>query len=76
MTSKSLASLPDVAASAVISAIPPTDVLRRLAALRTALTADLKQQWRELYGKEPPPFSRPYLQGSWPIVSRSSRMAD
>ena len=23
---------------------------------------DLKQQWRELFGKEPPPFNRPYLQ--------------
>jgi hypothetical protein len=45
-----------------IPAIPPTDVLRRLAALQTAATADLKQQWRELFGKEPPPFNRPYLQ--------------
>ncbi len=25
-------------------------------------TADLKQQWRELFGKEPPPFNRAYLQ--------------
>jgi hypothetical protein len=45
-----------------VPALPPTDVLRRLAALRTAPTADLKQQWRELFGKEPPPFNRPYLQ--------------
>jgi hypothetical protein len=42
--------------------IPPTDVLSRLAALQTLPTADLKQQWRELFGKEPPPFNRPYLQ--------------
>ena len=62
MSTKPLASMPDVAASAVISAIPPTDVLRRLASLRAAPTADLKQQWRELFGKEPPAFSRAYLQ--------------
>ena len=45
-----------------IAAIPPADVLGRLAALQTAPTADLKQQWRELYGKEPPPFNRAYIQ--------------
>jgi Protein of unknown function (DUF2924) len=45
-----------------IPAIPPTDVLHRLAALHAAPTTDLKQQWRELFGKEPPPFNRPYLQ--------------
>ena len=44
-----------------IPAIPPTQVLARLAALQTAPTADLKKQWRELFGKEPPPFNRPYL---------------
>src|SRR5829696_5543027 len=43
-------------------AIPPADVLGRLAALQTLPTADLKQQWRELFGTEPPPFNRPYLQ--------------
>jgi hypothetical protein len=43
-------------------AIPPTDVLGRLAALQTAATPDLKQQWRELFGKEPPPHNRAYLQ--------------
>lgn len=41
--------------------IPSTDVLGRLAALKTAPIAQLKQQWRELYGKEPPPFSRSYI---------------
>jgi len=46
----------------IIPAIPPTDVLRRVATLQTAPTTDLKQQWRELFGKEPPPFNRPYLQ--------------
>ena len=33
----------------------------RLAALKTTPTPDLKQQWRELFGKEPPPFSRSYI---------------
>ena len=45
-----------------IPAIPPADVLGRLAALRTVPTAELKRQWRELFGTEPPPFNRPYLQ--------------
>jgi hypothetical protein len=46
----------------VVPAIPPDQVLRRLAALQTAPTTDLKAQWRALFGKEPPPFNRPYLQ--------------
>ena len=45
-----------------IQAIPPADVLGRLAVLQSAPTAQLKQQWRELFGKEPPPFNRAYLQ--------------
>ena len=46
----------------VISAIPSTQVLPRLAALQTTPIADLKQQWRELFGKEPPPFNKAYIQ--------------
>ena len=45
----------------VFPAIPPADVLGRLAALKVAPTAGLKQQWRTLFGTEPPPFNRPYL---------------
>ena len=45
-----------------VAAIPPTDVLRQVALLREASTADLKQRWRGLFGQEPPPFSRSYLQ--------------
>ena len=45
-----------------VAAIPPADVLRQLALLGEATTADLKQRWQELFGKEPPPFSRSYLQ--------------
>ncbi len=37
-------------------------VLGRLAALKTTPTPELKQQWRELFGKEPPPFNRKYIE--------------
>ncbi len=37
-------------------------VLARLAALKTTPTADLKTQWRELFGKEPPPYNRRFLE--------------
>ncbi len=46
----------------IFPAIPPADVLGRLAALKTTPTPMLKQQWRELFGREPPPGNRPYLQ--------------
>ena len=42
--------------------LPPSDVLRRLAALKTAATPDLKQQWRALFGTEAPPYNRAFLQ--------------
>jgi hypothetical protein len=45
-----------------IPAIPPADVLGRLAALKTAATPDLKQQWRELFAAEPPPYNRRFLE--------------
>ncbi len=44
-----------------ITKIPPTQVLPRLASLQTATAAELKEQWRTLFGKEPPPFNRAYL---------------
>ena len=34
----------------------------RLAALKTTPTPELKQQWRELFSTEPPPFNRRYLE--------------
>ena len=34
----------------------------RLAALKTTSTPDLKQQWRDLFATEPPPFNRRYLE--------------
>jgi hypothetical protein len=42
--------------------IPPADVLGRLVALRFANTAELKQQWRALFGADPPPFNRAYME--------------
>ena len=35
--------------------ISPDPILARLAALKTTPTYDLKTQWRELFGSEPPP---------------------
>ena len=40
----------------------PDPIPARLAALRTTSTPDLKQQWRELFDSEPPPFNRRYLE--------------
>jgi hypothetical protein len=37
-------------------------VLARLAALKTTPTPELKSQWRELMGKEPPPYNRRFLE--------------
>jgi DUF2924 family protein len=36
-------------------------VLAQLAALPGKSTAELKQLWRELYDREPPPYNRPFL---------------
>jgi hypothetical protein len=43
-------------------AIPPADVLGRLAALKIAATPALREQWRELFGTEPPPYNRRFLE--------------
>src|SRR5690242_19126879 len=37
-------------------------VLPRLCALRLASTADLKAQWRQLFGTAPPPYNRRFLE--------------
>ncbi len=34
----------------------------RVAALKTKSTPELKQQWRDLFDSEPPPFNRRYLE--------------
>jgi len=37
-------------------------VLARLAALKTMPTPELKQQWRDLFDSEPPPYNRRFLE--------------
>ena len=37
-------------------------VLARLAALKTTPMPALKQQWRDLFDKEPPPYNRAFLE--------------
>src|SRR5436305_4196893 len=37
-------------------------VLAQLAALKTAATPDLRQRWRDLFGTEPPPYNRRFLE--------------
>jgi hypothetical protein len=61
MTRRSKTPAPETPAP-VLPTIPPAQVLSRLAALQTAPIDALKQQWRELFGKEPPSFNRAYLQ--------------
>jgi len=38
------------------------NVLARLAALKTPPTPALKEQWREIFGREPPPYNRRFLE--------------
>jgi hypothetical protein len=37
-------------------------VLAQLAALKTAPIGDLKQKWRDLFDREPPPYNRRFLE--------------
>ena len=37
-------------------------VLARVSALKTTPIPELKQLWRDLFGKEPPPFNRRFLE--------------
>lgn len=63
MTKRSIRNVqPAAAPAAVVTGIPPASVLPRLAALKTADIADLKRQWRELCGTEPPPYNRKFLE--------------
>src|ERR1700712_849213 len=50
------------APNSAVPSIPQTNVLRQISLLQEAPTADLKVRWRELFGNEPPPFNRAYLQ--------------
>ncbi|MCA3425012.1 MAG: DUF2924 domain-containing protein [Roseomonas sp.] len=46
----------------IVSAIPKQDAPARLAALPNADIRDLKEQWRSLFGTEPPPYNRRFLE--------------
>ena len=46
----------------VAPAIPKADVLGRLEALKIADITALKAQWRALFGTEPPPYNRRFLE--------------
>ena len=48
--------------AATIKSIPTQDVPARLAALAGSDIHDLKDQWRSLFGKEPPPYNRRFLE--------------
>ena len=37
-------------------------IITRIAALKTAPTPALKQQWREVFETEPPPYNRRFLE--------------
>ncbi len=45
-----------------IPAIPKPDVPARLAALPSMPIAELKAEWRRLFGTEPPPYNRRFLE--------------
>lgn len=46
----------------VINSIPKPDVPALLTALPGADIRDLKQQWRNLFGSEAPPYNRRFLE--------------
>jgi hypothetical protein len=49
------------AALPAVAAIPPNHVPGRLAALQSADMAELRAQWRSLFGTEPPAYSRRFM---------------
>ena len=59
---KARAPRPESPQATTVPAIPKPDVLGRLAALADASMAGLKDQWRVLFGAEPPPYSRKFLE--------------
>ena len=59
---KTRTSRADAPPATTIPAIPKQDVLGRLAALADATMAELKDQWSALFGAEPPPYSRKFLE--------------
>jgi Protein of unknown function (DUF2924) len=46
-------------------------VLAQLAALKAAPVTALKQKWRELFDREPPPYNRRFLEAALHIEYRN-----
>jgi Protein of unknown function (DUF2924) len=63
MTKRTNSASSEPMTSPVVLKIPAVEVLRRLAALKTGTTGELKQQWKSLFGKEPPPGNQGFLRG-------------
>ena len=63
MTRRTRTSTRAADAAPTLSRIPPADVLGRLAALNSASTPELKEQWRALFGTDAPPYGRRMLEG-------------
>ena len=45
-----------------IPTILPTDILRRVALLKSVSASQLKEQWQQLFDKPPPPYNRRFLE--------------
>ena len=52
----------DATHAPTIPAIPKQDVLGRVAAVKDASMAALREEWRALFGTEPPPYNRRFLE--------------
>jgi Protein of unknown function (DUF2924) len=52
----------NAAIPATITPIQPTDVLARLAALKTMSTQELRRQWQQLFDTQPPPYNRRFME--------------
>jgi hypothetical protein len=61
MTRRSTAADASEPVALPITSFPRDQVLSRITWIQTAPIAELKDEWRRLYGKEPPPFSRSYI---------------
>jgi hypothetical protein len=47
-----------------------------LATLKSAPIGELKQKWRDLFDRDPPPYNRRFLEDALPTASKNSPMAD
>ena len=59
---RAIKSKPGTPPAPTIPAIPKPDVPARLAALPSMPIGELKAEWRRLFGTEPPPYNRRFLE--------------